>query len=678
MAAHTATVLRLSLRDIAQLARVQRPVVSVWRTRSAGGGSPFPAPIATELGQEWFDAAEIVDWLEATGRGNNPDARQDAAAFASLQDSSPVGDEQVFHGLTALLCLAAASGGALRGMDAADVLDLADEHDPDDECLYAEIDALGERLDGLVRYAGLLVDAAFSPVAAFEKLMSERFRLHVPGQTAVALTTPTLDLVAAIAIGMADQAGIDMPTFVDPTGGGSDLLIALAEAAEDPRVVEVATAPGNGAAARLARRRLWVHDLHRVALVADSDGGYLMPDSAVVVAQYPWAGAPTMSNLEILAAVNDLALQTTDAHRVVIIAPAAALTDQLRTHDEKRLRDGLLRTERIRALVRLPAGSVTTRPTQRLALCCLGTPAPGADPERRAIRVGDLANATLDAGTIDNLVTEVRAAMDDQDGFRGHATRFLRPVVFRILRARLGDLVAPGPAAPDGMARGAELVLRIQAKTGELAEPVSSAALPTVEVRESEAPRLLTTLGAAVARGEIRILPGHRLDPTHLTIGDGVPIIGAQELTGAEAVGGRTIDRLVLAARYPAGNYTEPGDVVFCTSPPLARVDIDGGSVVAYPARVIRINRKGSGILPRVLAADISAMPERSPAWRAWTIRTVANDQADALNAVLADIDTERANLAARIEALTDCAALLTQGAANGTLTLSTAVPKGQ
>ena len=256
MAPDSATALRLSLPDVAQLARVQRPVVSVWRTRSAGSGSPFPAPIATELGQEWFGAAEIVDWLEATGRGNNPDARQDAAAFASLQDSSPVGDEQVFHGLTALLCLAAASGGALRGMDAADVLDLADEHDPDDECLYAEIDALGERLDGLVRYAGLLVDAAFSPVAAFEKLMSERFRHHVAGQTAVALTTPTLDLVAAIAIGMADQAGIDLPTFVDPTGGGSDLLIALAEAAEDPRVVEVATAPGEGAAARLARRRL--------------------------------------------------------------------------------------------------------------------------------------------------------------------------------------------------------------------------------------------------------------------------------------------------------------------------------------------------------------------------------------------------------------------------------------
>ena len=108
MAPHTATVLRLSLPDIAQLARVQRPVVSVWRTRSAGSRSPFPPAIATELGQEWFDSTQVVDWLEATGRGNNPDARQDAAAFASLQDNSPVGDEHVFHGLTALLCLAGA------------------------------------------------------------------------------------------------------------------------------------------------------------------------------------------------------------------------------------------------------------------------------------------------------------------------------------------------------------------------------------------------------------------------------------------------------------------------------------------------------------------------------------------------------------------------------------------
>ena len=105
---------------------------------------------------------------------------------------------------------------------------------------------------------------------------------------------------------------------------------------------------------------------------------------------------------------------------------------------------------------------------------------------------------------------------------------------------------------------------------------------------------------------------------------------------------------------------------------------MDGGSVVAYPARIARMTSKATGIVPRVLAADISAVPQRSTAWRAWTIRTVADDQADALDTVLADIDAERADLADRIQSLADYAALLTQGAVNGTLTITTAVPKGR
>ena len=84
----SSAVLRLGLSDVAQLAHVQRPVVSMWRARSAGSDRPFPAAIDAARGQEWFDGTAVVDWLIATGRGNNPTARDDLAAYASLRTRS--------------------------------------------------------------------------------------------------------------------------------------------------------------------------------------------------------------------------------------------------------------------------------------------------------------------------------------------------------------------------------------------------------------------------------------------------------------------------------------------------------------------------------------------------------------------------------------------------------------
>lgn len=79
----------LTLSDIAALARVQRPVVTTWRKRSRGTDRPFPPRKAYINGQEFFDVEEIVTWLEATGRGKNPDARADAAAHVLWDATAP-------------------------------------------------------------------------------------------------------------------------------------------------------------------------------------------------------------------------------------------------------------------------------------------------------------------------------------------------------------------------------------------------------------------------------------------------------------------------------------------------------------------------------------------------------------------------------------------------------------
>ncbi len=138
----TSAVFKLGLSDVAQLAHVQRPVVSMWRARSAGSDKPFPAPIDTARGQEWFDGSAVVDWLTATGRGNNPSARDDLAAYGSLNGGSPQGDQAVFDGITALLCLSAITSRVLGSMGRDDLIDLADEVDPDDDLLFGEIEAL--------------------------------------------------------------------------------------------------------------------------------------------------------------------------------------------------------------------------------------------------------------------------------------------------------------------------------------------------------------------------------------------------------------------------------------------------------------------------------------------------------------------------------------------------------
>ena len=192
-----------------------------------------------------------------------------------------------------------------------------------------------------------------------------------------------------------------------------------------------------------------------------------------------------------------------------------------------------------------------------------------------------------------------------------------------------------------------------------------------------------TTLGSAVERGEIRLIAGHRLDPADLNSVGSVPVLGVEEIVGSAATGQRCIDRLEFASRYPSGRSTEPGDVVFCTAPrPKAVVDDAGGSVVLYPARVARImDPPASGLTPRMLAADINALPASAKSLRNWGIRRVQPDQVSAVDRVLADIHSHQQALTQRLQELDQLAALVASGAAAAATTISMPMnepPKGQ
>jgi len=676
-------VLRLGLSDVAQLAHVQRPVVSMWRARSAGSDRPFPAPIDTARGQEWFDGTAVVDWLIATGRGNNPSARDDLAAYASLDGGSPQGDQTVFDGITALLCLSAITGRALGSMSRDDLIDLADEVDPDDELLFSEIDSLTGRLVPLAHYTDLLVDAAFNAQAAFERLMADRFRLYVPSHTTIALAKPARQLIATLALAAADQLDLDEPTFVDPTDGGSDLLIALAGQVAD-RPFAVCTAQGRDAASRLARRRIRVHGIQRSPLAANEEGEQLIPEHSVVIAQFPCPGSPSMTAVDILDKINMLTLETTDSHRVIVIGPAGVLTDSLAGRDDRLARDAILRTDRLRTIVRLPQGLLIPRPRERMALMCFGSATTIRGSRDRTILTADLSNVSLDAASIDDLVTDIVAGLGGPGGGGRRHPRFLRPVLVRRLLTRTGDLLEAGTMPGLPTANGTDLVLRIS----EIAEIVGTAdhtdhAFEVVANTPGDQRPTETTVGSAVERGEIKLIPGHRLDPADLISDGSVPVLGVEEILGSAAKGQRRVDRLEFAARYPSGRSTEPGDVVFCTAPrPEAIVDDAGGSVVLYPARVARImGPRASGITPRMLAADINALPAAAKSWPSWGIRRVQPDQAVAVNHVLTDIHSQRQALAHRLRELDQLAALIAAGAAAAAIAISvptSETPKGQ
>ncbi|MDQ6752029.1 MAG: hypothetical protein M3017_01115, partial [Actinomycetota bacterium] len=366
--------LEMTLSDVAALARVQRPVVSMWRSRSAGSALPFPGPVTTDRGRDVFSASEIATWLEATGRGNNPTAAADLSAYAS-PGTDRTGDRSRFEALTALLVLRVLNGRALAGLSSGELLDAADDADPNDRFLYKELEHAADALPELAAYADSLADAAYNPAAAFETLMAARFRSGLRDLADVALTAVALDLVAGAAVELARQLGTDM--FADASRGGSDLLLGVADGTADPDRMTVLIANDDGGASRLARRRLRVRGIDATALPSAADGSLRVERPVVHLAQYPSAGWPGMGPEEILAAVGQTDLQMDDAQRAVVLAPARVLCGPLTGRNgggggAARLRADLLRGGRVRAIIRLPAGLLRSRPREQQALWILG------------------------------------------------------------------------------------------------------------------------------------------------------------------------------------------------------------------------------------------------------------------------------------------------------------------
>ncbi|MEJ1087263.1 hypothetical protein WDU99_02905 [Microbacterium sp. Mu-80] len=628
----------ISLPQIAALARVQRPVVSVWRARFASGTDAFPTAVTSRAGQELFDALEIANWLIETSHGKNPDALEDAAAFSSASDDAPV-DAEYEETVEALLALRVADGVPLT---VGELSSRARRADPDDAAFKREIEALvaGSTLPAFVER---MIDAAYSPAGAYGALRAQTASRSADG-SAGPIAAAGADFVARLTQSIVSPGSAPL---VDAPGALSsgELLATASDRLGDAVELHVP------AEARTIRRRLIIHD--RAPMLASDLPSAGMP--AVWLARLRGDDAAAE-----LAQLEDLLVDLSDRQRLIVVGPDAMLTEPL-AGPAAVSREFLLRSGRVRGIVRLPAGLVPSAVRQSLAVWLIGEPQGRAALADRFTVIGDLRGVTLTSARTHDLITDLAASLGTAREALAHAFRFAHFVRTSTLIAAAGSLVAASRPQRAARSDPAETTALIDQKLSDLGNPdLMPALLPS-----TIAPPPDVLLDEALDAREARLIAGTRLDAAHTNATDGYPVIGRDEVR-AQAASNRRIDRVVLALEYPRAQLTLPGDVIVLSGArPAALVDPDGSSIVEYPARILRL--LDDALAPEVVAADINALGSAVPL-RRWVLRRVSAGQKAVLREALAGIVTARWDAERRASALAELEALVTDAVAAGAL----------
>jgi hypothetical protein len=662
----------ITLAGIARLARVQRPVVSVWRSRSRDSEHPFPGPARSNSQRELFRAEDVVEWLTLTGRGNNADPAGELALHVEpfAGDGSNPDDA-----LAALLALSALRGLPLHGMTADELLDETDRYDPHDEFLMSELVAADGDLAELSVRADALADAAYGagpaldavPAGGTARLISTEMRL---GSEAVRLVTETVEALNPTASLSGD---VSLSATADDAG---DLVVNAALRLRELAHVTVSVA--RGPRRRHLMRRLHAYGMSVVAAEAIEE--------PTLVAFLPGRRGERAAIVEQLGVV---ASRVAHGGAAVVLAPAFALTDAL-SGPADAARAQLLRSGAIRALVRLPAGLVSAAPRLVLAIAVITAPARLGTASDQVIVTGDLSAQRVDDAKLRAVATDLAVSASGVADIRAHSfaaglrTRLLSKVV-AARGSLVGDhtTIAHSTVArhPDaGTAVAWDRAVSALQQTRATYDVDSRLGVTAAARVEALPPAILALL---VEEGHVRLIPGLRLrdDDVHST--DGYPVIDSAALESAQADGisvsnaaTTSVDRLSFFAAYPGARLTEPGDVVFCTTPGrFAAIDGKGGSVVRYPARVLRINAADTaGLMPEVLVDDVRGGDGSD--WHAWRARRVAPAHREPLARALAGIHSEHEALTARLRALDRARDALIDGVANGSLTVTST--KGQ
>lgn len=603
----------LTLQDVADLANVQRPVVSTWRNRPRVRGQlvPFPDAVSRAGGIERFHPGEVVDYLKRTGRGNNTDVEYDVAAIA-VPDGADLED------LVTLLAWRVLTGAELTGTTPAERLRLAREYDPDDTYVLTEMRTILPSAATL-EYVDELVEASFGLPDALARI--EQGRLHRER----AVRELTDDAVRLLGRVVAECA-----VFL----GAEDIILRA-----DGSAVSLSVAAESGMAVTSKNRAVL-----RRAVIAGAATGRSHADEISFVSAVGLEAAAVLDRADVLV------LGLEPGRIGVLVGPASVLTDTLAGELQQRRADAL-RVGNIVAAVRLPRGMWREAHRQNLALwVCLG----GADEQRPCVT--DL--AAVPDPDIGDFASDIAAALAQTDL---RAFRYAR----RIERA---GVLAGGPFVP----RGARAVMLSSATRDSHVERVHAVTLTTttplkpVDVLVQPSPGRLKlrhrSLGELRDQGKLTLKRGNRIDLAHATSDGSVRVLPADHGLGFDPV---DAERL-----YPHSARTEPGDVIFVQKPqPRAWVDPLGGAMVASPARILRLGRTAD-FGPRALAAIINETATAGSEWPSWTVPEMTADEAALLEAALGDIDRYEAEAQRRVDAARELKTALIDGVAAGALTL--------
>ncbi|WP_287001929.1 MULTISPECIES: hypothetical protein [Gordonia] len=608
----------LTMQDIAVLARVSRPAVSQWRKRPVVRGQliPFPTPVATVDTVEHFDEADIMAWLERTGRGKNLEEQHLDVGAYSLPDGVRYDD------VVLLLALYALSGVDLAGASHADLVAAAVAADPTDESIAGEVRSLDVDADTLT-FTDHLINASLGTPDALARL--ERGRLG-RARSVRDLTDEAMRLMRHVVEVAVTHVGDDVA--IVPVGG-SDLALAVADTGGrlvvdggvgDPR------------------------DLRRRAIIAQVETDTAARGPAVSVVSLLGAELGV-----VLEAVDAALLELNDGDVVVILASAAALTDHL-AGDLQRRRSETLKIGNTVAALRLPRGMWREAHRQSQAMwICKGGVGVGR------LQVADL-NA-IDPTALGDLASDIAAALD-QDVRR--AFRFTRPR--DMLRIRTSGTVVPqGTQAPRlHPRRAASHADRVHEATLQTSEPA-----PTVDILiSSSAGRFRTqqfSIDELIEQKLVTVMSGNRIDPDAADPEGTVAVLPDRPFR---------LDPFDAAQRYPRARRTEPGDIVLVEKPaPRAVIDTAGGSLVAAPAKILRIHRKAL-FGPHTIAAIINTRCAPGSEWRTWCVPEFTADEAARLETALTEVADYQRAVEQKAAAAKDLVGALIDGIAEGEISL--------
>ncbi|WP_061917129.1 hypothetical protein [Dietzia papillomatosis] len=639
----------LTMQQVAALAGVKRPVVSVWRSRSAGSEHPFPAPV--DPARLVFSADEVGSWLRVTGRGNNPDAHEDAALFSSLMDRAA----SQLDDASALLLLHALSGTPLAEQGSDDLAMLPVGHAVESVLSVAQADKALRDAD-LVACVDHLAEAGVTATRVLERLALRQEEKDAP-LASESLTAKgdalACEVVAALA-GDSDRALV-------PWGPGGLRLLAcvVARSSESDRPRVVAPDDPTGPVDRLFWRYLAALGARLESATAGS--------ATLLVGQ--WSVISRDRTESFFDTIDDVVLGLEPGSAAVVFAPAPLLVDESSGTDHRRRilsGTGGGYVAPLRYVARLPRGLCRFGGRRRMALWVLGESGDTAGA-RSFTTFGEHSAHALDSRENRALASDAVAALRGGAARRSHA--FLR-AEHRLTDAVVVRSALALPVTTDVAEDGGDALARLWEKR----DASASGVLDGVEVvaAGSAADHSLPWRAATTGKHRpARVITGVRIPAEVFAAGPGgIGVIGPDEVRGRCAIGSRSVDLVELVRRAPRFRLTEPGDVVFTTTRgPAAIIDTVGGNAVQAPARVLRCLEPVEGsrrILPELAVRDISVA--RGSDCRSWRLRTVVVDACGPWRTVAARAAEHRARLLAELSALDALTTELSDGLAAGTL----------